>query len=116
MTVLSPFRSLATQINDLSGRLDSMEASIKKDVQTILSILHHNRYPSDGKMSDDSNQAAKPFNVDAPYQPSDGNFQFDPFGVDGKRPRPGTASANVHRSISQPECTQTDNEKSLLRY
>lgn len=101
------------QIHDLSSRLDNMETSIKKDVQSILNILHHNRYPSDDKASDDSN--GKPFNMDTSYQPPESNFQFDLFGVDGKRQRPTTVSSYVQRSISQPECTQTSNEKSLLK-
>lgn len=96
-----------------------MEISIKNDVRTILDILRQQQPPSPqppfalGK--EQQTGSDKPFIASTSLQPSESDFSLDLFGLDGRRQRIGAGAANVHRSISQPECTNTNIDKSLLR-
>lgn len=114
----------------MSTRLDNMEISIKKDIRNILDILQQKQQQQSvqPQSEDQSQQTAqelasgKPNNLTTPlYQPSESDFSFELFGHQRQQPHleQRTSSANasqVHRSISQPECTNTAAEKSLLRY
>lgn len=100
-----------------------METSLKQDVRTILDILHQQQQqmfqPHQQQHQEHSQQqpsGKQTFMMTPSYQPSESDFSFDLFGVD-KRPqqRNTMSTANVHRSISQPECTNTSQDKSLLR-
>lgn len=97
-----------------------METSIKRDVRTILDILHQQQQQQMLLQQSDQTQQQPqgdkpPFLMTASFQPSESDFSFDLFGLDSKRQRSSTSTSNVHRSISQPECANTTTEKSLLR-
>lgn len=62
------------------------------------------------------------------YQPSGSDFSFELFALDAKQDTPAhsqqqqqqrsaniASTSQVHRSISQPECTEAAADKSLLR-
>lgn len=88
-----------------------MEISIKNDVQTILDILRQQQQQQPlGK--EQLTGSGKPFTS---LQPSESDFSLDLFGLDGRRQRIAGGAASVHRSISQPECGNTNIDKSLLR-
>lgn len=105
-----------------------MESSLKQDVRTILDILHqqqqqmlqhqqlqqqHQQHSEDSQQQPSGKQT---FMMTSSYQPSESDFSFDLFGAE-KRPqqKQSASTTNVHRSISQPECTNTSQDKSLLR-
>ncbi|XP_031622923.1 potassium voltage-gated channel subfamily H member 6 isoform X2 [Contarinia nasturtii] len=116
---------LTTQFNELASRLDNMEISIKKDITNILEILqsqsgvekHCEKY----QIKDQMAQEKLNLLMTSSIQPSGSDFSFE-LGMDTKRQaqhahRIATAgsSTQVHRSISQPECTNSSSEKNLLR-
>lgn len=118
--------SLTTQLTELSTRLDSMEISIKKDIHSILEALQHpgmTREKSIDTQSDSHHQKDASIAQDkqnllmtASMQPSDSDVSFD-YCLDNKRQQrmPTAGTSQVHRSISQPECTNTTADKNLLR-
>lgn len=115
-----------------------MEVSIKKDIKNILEILrqqHITKKPIEHqKMLQDQTVEQAHASDDkqnllmtSSCQPSGSDFSFELFGLDTKhetkqqqpqiQQRSSNASTSqVHRSISQPECTNTATDKSLLRY
>lgn len=122
--------TISNKINDLSSRIDNLETTLKKDIRTILDILHQQQQvqlhmqqqqqlhlqqqqfsgrgvatTSSGGGGGNGGGAA----AGTPYQPSDSEFSFDLCGISGNERQ----RSNVQRSISQPECA---NEKSLLKY
>uniref|UniRef100_A0A336LKW6 CSON009168 protein n=1 Tax=Culicoides sonorensis TaxID=179676 RepID=A0A336LKW6_CULSO len=123
--------SFTTQLSHLTNRLDHLEHSLRKDMRTILDILHqqqqqqmlhfqqqqqHSTLGSSlknvGGGASGTTQQAK-----SSYQPSESEISFElaTGGGTGGSLQPGQASSgqrNVHRSVSQPE---TANEKGLLR-
>lgn len=108
--------SITTQINELSTRLDNMEISIKNDVRTILDILRQQQQQQQQPLAKEHKIGSeKPFQASASFQPSESDFSLDLFGLDGRRQRTAIGAASVHRSISQPECANTNIDKSLLR-
>lgn len=115
-----------------------MEVSIKRDIRNILEILQH---PSGSRgktietlekqgepphsQTKEQQQAQEKQNLmTSSMQPSESDFSFE-LCLDTKRQpqsqhasyrMPTTAGiSQVHRSISQPECTNTAAEKNLLR-
>lgn len=107
------FSSIKNQISDLSVRLDNMETSIKNDVRTILDILHQQQQNVMQQKHPTAPLNDAPNVMTASYQPSESDTSIELFGPD-KRSR-ASGLANVHRSVSQPECAATSKEKSLLR-
>lgn len=124
-------------MSELTTRLDNMEVSIKKDIQSILEILrqqHITKRPIEHpKLLEDQTVEQAHASDDkqnllmtSSCQPSGSDFSFELFGLDTKhetkqqqqtQQRSSNASTSqVHRSISQPECTNTATDKSLLRY
>lgn len=103
-------------MNELSIRLDNMETSIKNDVRTILDILRQQQQQQQQPLTKEQQTGSeKPFIASTSLQPSESGFSLDLFGLDGRRHRTGAAAAaSVHRSISQPECANTNIDKSLL--
>lgn len=107
---------------ELAGRIDTMETSLKQDIRTILDILHQQQQHQQQHLQHQPEHSQKQpsdkqtFMMTSSYQPSESDFSFDLFGLD-KRPqqRITSSATNVHRSISQPECTNTSQDKSLLR-
>lgn len=111
------------QITELTTRLDTVESSIKKDIRNILEILKQQsdagRKRSDDEQIDEnrlqrtqqqSSIEKQNILMASSYQRSESDFSFD----HQQHRMPTASTSQVHRSISQPECTQTD--KSLLRY
>lgn len=107
-----------------------METSIKKDIKHILEILQNPTGMSRGKSIELSDKQSKEQMAQEKLlmamQPSESEFSFD-LCMDSKRQPlqqqataqqrlPTTSMSQVHRSISQPECTNTSTEKNLLRY
>lgn len=129
--------SLTSQITELSSRLDTMETSIKKDIRNILEILQNPAGMSRGKSIETFDKLNEPQHSQfkeqmaqekllMAMQPSESEFSFE-LCMDPKRQllqqsaatsqrMPTTSMSQVHRSISQPECTNTAAEKNLLRY
>lgn len=126
---------MTMQITELTTRLDNMEIGIKKDIRNILDILQQQQQTQmmlqklphsqteDQKLQQQTQKSASGKQINlltSSYQPSESEFSFDLFGQQRQQPHleQRAASANtsqVHRSISQPECTNTAAEKSLLR-
>lgn len=124
--------SVTTQIAELSSRMDNMEISIKKDIKSILEILQQPSGFGRGKlieMHGEQHQTKEQLAQDkqnllmtSSIQPSESDFSFE-LCLDTKRPSqtqhphrmPTAGTSQVHRSISQPECTNTAAEKNLLR-
>lgn len=129
------------QLTELSTRLDTVESSIKKDIRNILEILQQQQQSiTDRKHSDelsDKSRDASPQQIDenrlqrtqqtsiekqnilmtSSYQRSEGDFSFEQPQIQSSSHRLPTASTSqVHRSISQPECTNTATDKSLLKF
>lgn len=128
------------QLAELSSRMDNMEISIKKDIKCILEILQQTSGIGRGKLLEtlhgggggEQHQTKEQVAQDkqnllmtSSIQPSESDFSFE-LCLDTKRPSQaqhlhrmptaGTSQVHpVHRSISQPECTNTATEKNLLR-
>lgn len=114
-----------------------METSIKKDIRNILEILQNPAGISRGKSIEIFDKHSEPYQSQfkeqlaqdkllMAMQPSESEFSFE-LCMDPKRPplqqqptpshrMPTAGISQVHRSISQPECTNTSAEKNLLRY
>lgn len=123
--------SITSQINELSTRLDNMESSIRNDVRTILDIvrqqqqlqlqqqqerhLHSTQQHQSTLSKEHSADSEKPLAASLSLQPFESDFSLDLFGLDGRRQRSAAGALSVHRSISQPECANTNIDKSLLR-
>lgn len=128
--------SVTMQLAELSSRVDNMEISIKKDIKCILEILQQTsgrgklletlhgseQHQTKEQMAQDKQTLLMTSSI----QPSESDFSFE-LCLDTKRasqaphlhrmPTAGTSQVHpVHRSISQPECTNTATEKNLLRY
>nr|XP_019553869.2 potassium voltage-gated channel subfamily H member 2 isoform X4 [Aedes albopictus] len=123
--------SLTNQLSDLTIRLDNLEGSLRKDIRTILDILHqqqqmqlqfhHQQLHHQQQQMQQSGKTAM-----SSYQPSESDFSFDMCtaagdatsggGGGGMAKHGGGPSAqqrtNVQRSVSQPECAA---EKSLFK-
>ncbi|XP_055530023.1 potassium voltage-gated channel subfamily H member 6 isoform X4 [Wyeomyia smithii] len=118
--------SLSNQLSDLTIRLDNLEGSLKKDIRTILDILHqqqqmqlqfhHQQLQHQQQQMQQSGKTGM-----SSYQPSESDFSFDMCGGVSGVGDPGSSMAkhqqaqqrtNVQRSVSQPECA---NEKSLFK-
>ncbi|XP_055319905.1 potassium voltage-gated channel subfamily H member 6 isoform X4 [Sitodiplosis mosellana] len=129
--------SVTMQLAELSSRMDNMEISIKKDIKSILEILQQPSGIGRGKLletlhgggqhqtKDQLAQDKQNLLMTSSIQPSESDFSFE-LCLDTKRlsqaqhpyriPTAGTSQIHsVHRSISQPECTNTVAEKNLLR-
>lgn len=132
------------QLTELSTRLDTVESSIKKDIRNILEILQQQQQQkqsiTDRKHSDeisDKSRDESPQQIDenrlqrtqqtsiekqnilmtSSYQRTESDFSFDQPQIQSSSHRLPTASTSqVHRSISQPECTNTATDKSLLKF
>lgn len=115
--------SITNQISDLTVRIDHLELSLKKDIGTILDILHQQQ------QFQFHHQAGKQMATSYLSQPpSESDFSFDNMYAMEKQhhqqqqhqlllnqqPQPPHRTGIVQRSISQPECTN-ENEKSLLK-
>ena len=125
------------QLTDMSVRLDNLETSLRKDIHSILDLLHqqqqiqlqiqqqHNQMQQH-QLQQHSNQhpSGKPVMTQS-YQPSESDFSFDNLSTttDNNTKQPHSLpppqqlqqqqqQRNVQRSISQPECA---NEKSLFK-
>lgn len=129
------YSSLASQITELSSRLDTMETSIKKDIRNILEILQNPAGISRGKSIETFDKHSEPHQSQfkeqlaqdkllMAMQPSESEFSFElcmdpkrqPIQQTSSQRMPTASISQVHRSISQPECTNTSSEKNLLRY
>ncbi|CAO1308266.1 unnamed protein product [Diamesa hyperborea] len=125
------------QLTDMSVRLDNLETSLRKDIHSILDLLHqqqqiqlqiqqqHNQMQQH-QLQQHSNQhpSGKPVMTQS-YQPSESDFSFDNLSTttDNNTKQPHSLpppqqlqqqqqQRNLQRSISQPECA---NEKSLFK-
>lgn len=126
----------------MTNRLDHLEHSLRKDMRTILDILHQQQQqqalhfqqqqqqsvlgsskvgqtlqPPIGSSETQQQQQLQQPQVKSSYQPSESEISFEmATGGAGGSVQSGQASSsgqrNVHRSVSQPE---TANEKGLLR-
>lgn len=126
----------------MTNRLDHLEHSLRKDMRTILDILHQQQQqqalhfqqqqqqsvlgsskvgqtlqPPIGSSETQQQQQLQQPQVKSSYQPSESEMSFEmATGGAGGSVLSGQASSsgqrNVHRSVSQPE---TANEKGLLR-
>lgn len=118
--------SFTTQLSHLTNRLDHLEHSLRKDMRTILDILHQQQQQS-ALGSSKVGQSLQPptgssgtqqqTQVKSSYQPSESEMSFEiATGGAGGSIQSGQAGSsvqrNVHRSVSQPE---TASEKGLLR-
>lgn len=130
------------QLTELSTRLDTVETSIKKDIRNILDILQQQQQQSitGRKHSDeisDKSRDESPQQIDdnrlqrtqltsiekhnilmtSSYQRCESDFSFEqPQSQPSSHRLPTASTSQVHRSISQPECTNTATDKSLLRF
>lgn len=121
-------RTLTTQLTELISRLDNMETSIKTDIKGILEMLQHSsgsdrcKPPTEPHILRTKEQQAletQNLRTTTSLQPSESEFSFE-LCLDNKRHphahrMPIAGTSQVHRSISQPECRYTANEKTLLR-
>ncbi|XP_062553164.1 potassium voltage-gated channel subfamily H member 2 isoform X6 [Armigeres subalbatus] len=117
---------LTNQLSDLTIRLDSLEGSLRKDIRTVLEILHqqqqmqlqfhHQQLQHQQQQMQQSGKTAL-----SSYQPSESDFSFDMCAGTGDAASGSVAKhggptaqqrTNVQRSVSQPECA---NEKSLFK-
>ncbi|XP_059615567.1 potassium voltage-gated channel subfamily H member 6 [Phlebotomus argentipes] len=97
--------SLANQLNEITQRIDGLEMTLRKDIRTILDILHQQQQIQI--------QAAAKQAMTTSYQPSESDFSFDMCtAADKASATSQTPRSNVQRSVSQPECA---NEKSLFK-
>lgn len=128
--------SIATQITELATRMDNMEVSIKRDIRHILEILQNpsgdrekpieafeKQYESHPQVKEQQTQEKQSHLMTSSMQPSESDFSFE-LCLDKRPPAqsqqrayrtPSTGGSQVHRSISQPECTNTTAEKNLMR-
>lgn len=114
-----------------------MELSIKKDIKNILEILqtpsgcvrgqsteahekHGEKHSSQTK--EQTAQDKQNLLMTSSIQPSESDFSFElcmdsttKRSTQPQRISAAGSSTQVHRSISQPECTNTASEKNLLR-
>lgn len=119
-------RIITIQLNELSSRLDNLEVSLKKDIHTILDLLHqqqqmqlHMHQQQQGHQEHQHSQQ-QPTGKPNSYQPSESDFSFDNLSTttDNNNPHSQPASVqpttqrNVQRSISEPEYTTN---RSLFR-
>lgn len=128
------------QLTELSTRLDTVESSIKKDIRNILEILQQQQSITGRIHSDeisDKSRDESPQQIDenrlqrtqltpiekqnilmtSSYQRCESDFSFEQLQTQPSSHRLPTASTSqVHRSISQPECTNTATDKSLIRF
>lgn len=117
------------QISDLTVRIDHLEMNLKKDIGTILDILHQQQQLQLQQFQHQQAAAAGKELANL-YQPSESDFSFDlaaanamldPVGgIDGRQENisGGVSSvrgASVQRSISQPETCSNEVDKSLLK-
>ncbi|XP_055631731.1 potassium voltage-gated channel subfamily H member 6 isoform X3 [Toxorhynchites rutilus septentrionalis] len=117
--------SITNQLSDLTIRLDNLEGSLKKDIRTILDILHqqqqmqlqfHQQQLQHQQHQMQMQQSGK--TAMSSYQPSESDFSFDMCGGTGDagssmaKHQQAQQRTNVQRSVSQPECA---NEKSLFK-
>lgn len=110
----SLYSSIVNQISDLSVRIDHLELNLKKDIGTILDILHQQQQMQFQQFQQQSGKQ-----MTAIYQPSESDFSFDlaaaaPGGPVDMRHGSAQHRTNVQRSISQPECAN-EGDKSLLK-
>ncbi|XP_058465405.1 potassium voltage-gated channel subfamily H member 6 isoform X5 [Malaya genurostris] len=120
--------SVTNQLSDLTIRLDNLEGSLKKDIRTILDILHQQQQMQfqfhQQQLQNQQQQLQQSGKTGmSSYQPSESDFSFDMcvgVGVSGTGDPVGSMAkhqqaqqrTNVQRSVSQPECA---NEKSLFK-
>ncbi|XP_058836582.1 potassium voltage-gated channel subfamily H member 6 isoform X3 [Topomyia yanbarensis] len=120
--------SVPNQLSDLTIRLDSLEGSLKKDIRTILDILHQQQQMQlqfhQQQLQHQQQQLQQSGKTGmSSYQPSESDFSFDMcvgVGVSGAGEQASSMAkqqqaqqrTNVQRSVSQPECA---NEKSLFK-
>lgn len=108
-----------------------MEVSIKRDIRNILEILQNPSAASKGKSAEpvekeqpkeQQAQEKQTLLMASSMQPSESDISFE-LCLDKRPPQsqhsyrmPSVGMSQVHRSISQPECTNTATaEKNLLR-
>lgn len=95
-------------------RIDHLELNLKKDIGTILDILHQQQQMQFQQFQQQSGKQMTTL-----YQPSESDFSFDLAAAAAGVPvdvRHVSAQhrTNVQRSISQPECAN-EGDKSLLK-
>lgn len=134
--LLFPNSSIVNQIGDLTVRIDHLEMNLKKDIGTILDILHQQQQLQFQQFQHQQAAAAGKQLANL-YQPSESDFSFDlaaanamldtgpVCGVgggvgDGRQESVGVGlssvrGASVQRSISQPETCTNEVDKSLLK-
>ncbi|XP_055700968.1 potassium voltage-gated channel subfamily H member 6 isoform X3 [Phlebotomus papatasi] len=111
-TSMNDVTSLANQLNEITQRIDGLEVTLRKDIRTILDILHQQQQIQ-MQIQLQQQQAAAKQAMTTSYQPSESDFSFDMCTAADKAPGPAQSPrSNVQRSVSQPECT---NEKSLFK-
>lgn len=133
---------LSHQLSELTGRVGSLETSLKSDIRTILEILHqqqqmqmqiqmqmqhqqqqqqqHHHHQQNLEQHHQTQQMHSGKTPMSSYQPSESDFSFDMCAPvdprDGKQQYQHQPSVphrmHVHRSVSQPECTE---DRSLFR-
>ncbi|GAB0089900.1 Ion_trans domain-containing protein [Sergentomyia squamirostris] len=112
-TSVNDVTTLTNQLNDISQRLDNLETTLRKDIHTILDILHQQQQIQI-QIQMQQQQAATKQAMTTSYQPSESDFSFDMCTAADKVPGTvQTPRSNVQRSVSQPECA--DNEKTLFK-
>ncbi|CAG9800325.1 unnamed protein product [Chironomus riparius] len=124
---------IKNQLAEMTSRIDNLETTLRKDIHSILDLLHqqqqiqlqmHHQQMQQQAQSQ-THISGRPA---ASYQPSErSDFSFDNLStttdnnVQSKQPQSlpppqqphqSQASRNVQRSVSQPECA---NEKSLFK-
>ncbi|XP_070497645.1 voltage-gated inwardly rectifying potassium channel KCNH6 isoform X5 [Chironomus tepperi] len=129
---------IKNQLAEMVLRIDNLETSLRKDIHSILDLLHQQQQiqlqmhhqqlqqqaQSQTHISGSTNESYRPA---ASYQPSErSDFSFDnlstttdnnvqskqPQSLPPPQPHQSQPSRNVQRSVSQPECA---NEKSLFK-
>lgn len=95
-------------------RIDNLELNLKKDIGTILDILHQQQQMQFQQFQQQSGKQMTTL-----YQPSESDFSFDlaaaaAVGPVDARHVSAQHRTNVQRSISQPECAN-EGDKSLLK-
>ncbi|XP_058124287.1 potassium voltage-gated channel subfamily H member 6 [Anopheles coustani] len=125
---------LSNQVSELTERMVSLETSLKTDIRTILEILHQQQqlqvqmqmqmqqqqqqhvYAQHQQMQ----QMHPGKTAMSSYQPSESDFSFDMCAPMDPREsqkqqyqhQPSSQRIHVHRSVSQPECTD---DRSLFK-
>uniref|UniRef100_A0A1B0GQ31 Uncharacterized protein n=1 Tax=Phlebotomus papatasi TaxID=29031 RepID=A0A1B0GQ31_PHLPP len=108
-TSMNDVTSLANQLNEITQRIDGLEVTLRKDIRTILDILHQQQQIQ-MQIQLQQQQAAAKQAMTTSYQPSESDFSFDMCTAADKAPGPAQSPrSNVQRSISQPECTNEKN-------